>query len=222
MTDVDVRRPVPAWIWGGALLVATAVVPSLAGAGGPLREAGAAISWVSLVSFAAAMVVFAWGIRGEGSVVARRPLGIVALCLVGIILPVVGLISSFVFVVDPADPSATPSWIGAAQVVNYAGYAAWGGAALVAGVEVARARVVPGRWRWAPLTALGVLALAFVGMQIVSVAVATSPDPTATFALIAVWGAVSVLVPLALGGIALVLGARGRPAPATQVYPPAR
>ena len=43
-----------------------------------LAQAAATIS--AMVLFAAGLIVFAWGIRGEGSVVARRPLGAVAPC----------------------------------------------------------------------------------------------------------------------------------------------
>lgn len=219
MSDAQVRRPVTAWIWGGGMLALSAIVPILIPPGG-MGSAGMVVGWVRAALFAAAMVVFARGLRGHGSIVARRVPGVIALIVVGTVLPLVEAVSAWVFVVDPERPAASSEWIGTAQVVNMAGFAVWAGAALVAGVEVARARVVPGWWRWAPLGALGVIVLAFVGTQVAGVQLAASGDIDVVSALFAVWGVAAVLVPLALGVAALALGARGRPTVPTQVYPP--
>ena len=77
MTDTEVSERALsdarlAWVIGGALLIATVVVST------PL-------SWyfgggvITAVLFAAALLVFAFGIRGSGSVTGRRPLGTAAL-----------------------------------------------------------------------------------------------------------------------------------------------
>lgn len=211
--DAEVRRPVVAWVWGGGLLVLVAVLPVL---GIP----GTALMWLQTLAFAAAMTIFAFGIRGEGSVVARRRSGVAALLLVAVILPLMDALTGWLFVIDPADPSAVPDWIGTAQIVNDAGLALWGAAALVAAAEIARAGVVPHPWRWAPLAALGVLAVVFLATRVIGTTTGGNGDPGAALALVTSWRAVAVLVPLALGVLSLVLGARGRSLPAQRVYPP--
>lgn len=220
MTDADVRRSVTAWVWGGGLLVLAAVLPATGVAAGASGVPQTILAWAQTIVFAAAMTVFAFGLRGRGSVVARRPSGIVALLLVGVILPLFDALTAWVFVVDPDAPGAIPDWIGSAQIVTYAGLGLWGAAALVATAQIARADAVPYPWRWAPLAALGVLALVFLALQVIGTTTAGNGDSGAAAVLVATWGAVIVLVPLALGMLALALGVRGVGVPARQVYPP--
>src|SRR5688572_7385489 len=72
-TVQDARR---VWITGGSLLVAHAAIVLILGAY-PLPVPGAAIVLDAI--WAAALILFAFGFRRAGSVVARQPLGIVAL-----------------------------------------------------------------------------------------------------------------------------------------------
>lgn len=220
MTDAEVRRPVTAWVWGGGLLALSAALPALSGSFAGGFGPWPVLGWASRLAFAAAMVVFAFGIRRVGSVVARRPLGIVALLIVGVLLPLVEVISSMVFVWDPADRTGTPWWIGAAQAVNLGGLALWGAAALVASVQIVRARVVPDPWRWAPVWGLAVIAVVFAATQILMVGAGQPDFQTPAIILAMAWSAVMLLVPLALGVLAMMLGARGLALARTQIYPP--
>lgn len=220
MSDADVRRPVAAWVWGGGLLVLAAVLPAIGSGGGMFGAPQTILAWVQKLAFAASMAVFAFGLRGRGSVVARRPSGVIALLLVGVALPLLDALTSWVFVVDPDAPGSIPDWIGTAQIVTYAGLALWGAAALVATAQIARVDAVPYPWRWAPLAALGVLAVVFLALQVIGTTTAGDGDSGAAAALVGTWGAVTELVPLALGILALALGARGVSVPARQVYPP--
>jgi len=214
MSDADVRRPVPAWLWGGGLLAASAVLPML----GPDVSLTPVLVWTGRLLTAAAYAVFALGIRREGSIVARRPLGVIALLLMAFVPSIIELVTPAAEI--PTD-SGMPENLWLLQLLGYVSLAIWAAAALVAVVEIGRARVVPDPWRWAPAAGLALGAALYVVSQVALVAVgAQGVQEFAT--LLAISSAVgAVLVPLALGILAMVLGARGRPAAPAQVYPPA-
>lgn len=213
MSDADVRRPVPAWLWGGGLLAASAALPML----GQSFYGTPVLLWTARLLAAAALVVFALGVRGEGSVVARRPVGMVALFVLAIVPPLIELLTPAL--VMPSTTSGLPDNLWLVQVMGYGGIAIAGAAALVAVVEIARARVVPDPWRWAPAWALAAIAGTYVLSQVLIVAAgAAALETYAT--LLAITGAAAALVPLALGILAMVLGARGLAAAPAQVYPP--
>lgn len=214
MSDADVRQPVPAWLWGGGLLVAGAMLPTL---GQPLAHTPTVV-WGSRLLTAAALIVFALGLRGAGSVVARRPVGVIALFCLALGPPAIDLVTSLLTL---GTDSAMPENLGMWQLIGYAGLALSAAAALVAVIEIARARVVPDPWRWAPTWGLAVAAGVFVLGQVAIVAVGAQGAQEYAD-LIVIGSAVgTVLVPLALGILAMVLGARGRVAAPAQVYPPA-
>lgn len=206
-----------AWTLGGSLLIAHAVL-TLVGSGAMwLSFPGA--GYVLDVFWAAALVIFAFGIRGSGSVVAKRPVGVAAL-LVAAIMP---------FVITAVLAVSTPSTIDAAydptlNVTIMESLLALGLAALVIScVVIAQAGAMPRRWRWMPL---------------ILVAVGAAPQLIATIAMVSIrdpWGQVGVamalqafgylstLATLALGILAIVLAPRDAPRPTdpVQVYPPA-
>lgn len=213
MSDADVRRPVPAWLWGGGLLAASAALPML----GQSFYGTPVLLWTARLLAAAALVVFALGVRGEGSVVARRPVGTVALFVLAIVPPLIELLTPAL--VMPSTTSGLPDNLWLVQVMGYGGIAIAGAAALVAVVEIARARVVPDPWRWAPTWALAAIAGAYVLSQVLIVAAGAAVLETYA-TLLAITGAAAALVPLALGILAMVLGARGLAAAPAQVYPP--
>jgi len=213
MSDADVRRPVPAWLWGGGLLAASAALPML----GQSFYGTPVLLWTARLLAAAALVVFALGVRGEGSVVARRPVGTVALFVLAIVPPLIELLTPAL--VMPSTTSGLPDNLWLVQVMGYGGIAIAGAAALVAVVEIARARVVPDPWRWAPTWALAAIAGTYVLSQVLIVAAGAAALETYA-ALLAITGAAAALVPLALGILAMVLGARGLAAAPAQVYPP--
>ncbi|MDY0910558.1 hypothetical protein [Microbacterium sp. CFBP9034] len=102
-----------------------------------MQQSGRALS-------AIAMIVFAVGTRGGGSVVARKPLGMVALVVFAVWPYVVELIWTLV----PYESMAGLSWwaFAALSLVPVA-------AGLIAVVEIVRVRAVPGPWQWLPALA---------------------------------------------------------------------
>lgn len=205
MTDATVRQAVPAWIWGGALIVAQVFVSSTIGRFSPVG------AWLGQALFAAAMVVFAFGLRGRGSVVARQSVGVVALLMLAFVPPVFSLfIPSDIYLSDA----------GTAQTLGYLSVLIPAAAALVAVVTIGRARVVPDPWRWAPAWALAALAALYALTQVTFVALGDALGDPATLAVFSAVSVVPVLVPVALGVLAIILGARGVASAPTQVYPP--
>ncbi|MBN9178619.1 MAG: hypothetical protein J0I43_14810 [Microbacterium sp.] len=212
MTDAEVRTPVRSWLGGGALLAAAAVLPLVFGAG---VGVGLIPRTLGQMLVLAAMVVFAFGLRGTGSLVARRPVGMIALLVLGLV-PLVFTLAT------PSSVSEDEVWL--LQILGYSELVVSVGAALVAAIEIARARVVPDPWRWAPTVALAVIVFVQAAAQVIGVAVGSERLLDLVPALSAAGFATAVLVPLALGVIAMMLGARGRqgiPAASPQVYPPA-
>lgn len=205
-THADVRRPVAAWIWGGGLLAASAVSPSLAGSPGELI---AITTWAGRIFFAAAMVVLALGLRREGSIVARRTPGVIALLVLGFVPPLITLVTP-----SNVDMNDVPML----QTIAYIQLGVALAAALVAAVEIARARVLPDPWRWAPVVGLAILVAAYVLTQLVALSSITSGTQDLAVVFIISGWITSLLVPLALGLIAMLLGARGVPAAAAQIY----
>lgn len=209
MTDASAKDARTAWFIGGGLLTACALFP-LATQG--LFVPG--IGFVSAALWAASLFVFALGVRGRGSVVARRPLGVTAL-LVAALLPVTGTV---VWSIVPALPQGSwPIPIGDAMQIALIA------ALVVATVQIARAGVVPAKVRWMPLIVL----VAATAMQAIVVAVALNSSSVGPAALPLVYTAGVIAVAaaqLVLGIAALVLAPQLEtvtpPAP-VQVYPPA-
>ena len=207
MTDAEVRTPVPSWVIGGALLIGSAVLPWALGP----EPAMLVTAVIGRLLFLAAMIVFAFGLRGVGSVVAGRTLGVVALLVLGAAPLVFGLIT--LQQVEPSD-------LGLLQLLGYSELAIEAAAALVAVVEIARARVIPGNWRFAPAIALAVVVLVQVIGQVVGVAAGSAGLEQAAVGLALGGFAAAILAPVALGIAAIALGARGLAVPNPQVYPP--
>jgi len=85
-TGAALHGPVPAWVWGGVLLVVSAVVPQVlyAGVDAPGRSV---LYWFGMVAFSAALLLFAYGWpmpRGRGAVAAGQPSGTVALTVLAL------------------------------------------------------------------------------------------------------------------------------------------
>lgn len=207
MTDAEVRTPVPSWVIGGALLIGSAVLPWVLGPGPAMLVTAV----IGRLLFLAAMIVFAFGMRGVGSVVAGRTLGVVALLVLGAAPLVFGLIPP---------QQVEPSDLGLLQLLGYSELAIEAAAALVAVVEIARARVIPGNWRFAPAIALAVVVLVQVIGQVVGVAAGSAGLEQAAVGLALGGFAAAILAPVALGIAAIALGARGLAVPNPQVYPP--
>jgi len=209
----DVRDARLTWLIGGSLLIAHAVLilvangyPMLAFSGvGPILDG----------VWAAALLVLAFGVRGRGSVVARRPLGVVAL----VIAAVVPLLSALLWWVVPI-----ATWDATSALMAGTGASVLSlGALIVATVVIGRAGAVPHRVRWVPLIVLAVTAGAQVLLQIAGVAFANTrvvADLSGAFFFAAMLGTLGVLL---LGILAVVFAPREAPRPVapTQVFPPA-
>lgn len=209
----DLRDARTTWILGGSLLIANAVLV-LAANGYPLQVIPG-LSFVLNGLWAAALLVFAFGVRGRGSVVARRPLGVIALVIAALV-PFASIALSAMLPVSGWDEAVSSMVWYAVTVLSLASL-------LVAAVVIGRAGAVPYRLRWVPLVALAVGAGAQVVAQLFLVTVQGTmvrPDITALVFGTAMIGTLGVLL---LGILAIVFAPREEPRPAapTQVYPPA-
>lgn len=208
-----VRDAQRVWIIGGSLLVAHSAIILILGAY-PMPIAGAGT--VLDVIWAASLILFAFGFRGAGSVVARQPVGIIALVVAGL----QPLLASLAWRVVP---TAVESFDQQLNLILGQGLAAVMLAALVtAAVVIGRAGAVPHRLRWLPLIVVAVVASADVLTQVVvtsAVGTLVRLDITALIFGTRILGQLGVLL---LGILAIVFAPRESPLPAapTQIYPP--
>ena len=103
--------------------------------------------------YAAGVLLFAFGLTRQASVVARGPLGVTALVVVALVPLSFGIAVS-------AEPGLAPALASGELVIGAA-------AATIAVVRIARAGVVPYPWRWAPLWALVAYATGAVVPQLI-------------------------------------------------------
>lgn len=201
-----------AWVWGGGLLIVSALIPTaLQGVYEPIiARLG---FWLSVLAFAAAMLLFAFGWRGVGAVSGTQRYGAVALIVVGL-WPVVWAV---VGAVAPPEVWLEPAF---STSVRYADLLVPLAAAIIAVVAIWRGEVVPRPWNRAPAWAL--VALASVSALVQIIAIATQSQDQVTLILLGqVSGLISFVVPVGLGILAIVLGLRVDPRPPVAVYPPA-
>ena len=128
---------------GGILLIAATLVVAVPA---PTLRSVPGGEFAGPALFSAALLVFAFGLRGAGSITARRPLGTAALALLAVWTFADGLLWRF----TPLGslPLDRPALLGTAIPLITAALAA------VACVQIARAGVVPTPWNWAPTWAL--------------------------------------------------------------------
>lgn len=214
MTRPDAPAPSRrAWILGGVLVLGSAVVSTAFAETAYLIPGG---QYIGTVVFAAALLVFAFGIRGGGSVTAKRPLGTAALAVLAawaVLVPILedvmlsGDYTPDLFLFGYVDPIAR--FILAGIVV----------------AQVARARVVPHPWNWAPTWALAAVTVPWLVEQVMAIAMRQGRGQDATSALLLVGSLDSALrigATLFLGVLAIVLGNRPVAPQRVTVYPPAR
>jgi hypothetical protein len=190
------------WTAGGALLVLCGVL--VLTAPGALGAAGMGVAIAGDVLYAAAVLVFAIGLSREASVVARRPLGLVAMVVVAL-WPFAARTLWAVLGAGPVPPDDARLSIlfGVDTVVSL-------GAALVAAVRIGRTGTVPRPWRWAPVWALGVTVVTAVIPQLAAVGAPSAGQQLVP--LFSVMGVLGLAVrTIGLGILALVLSAQLRP-----------
>lgn len=204
---------------GGVLLIASAVLafatPSLLSMPGVLRTG---VFWTATLAFSAALIVYGVGLGRTGSIVARRPLGVGAMVLLAV-WPLVDSAVSLPLAqaVGPTEFSLAWGWASIAVRL---------GASIVIVVQIARAGVIRGRMRWAPLWALVAVAVPQLLAQLLIVAsgVAVGGNENDGIWLLFGLGQLTAFAaPVGLGILSIVLASRqaARAASeAVQVYPP--
>ena len=196
---LDTQR---AWTVGGALVLLVVVLD--AGAGGFLPDGGL----VRALLLAAALVVFAVGVRGSGSVTALRPTGTIALCALAATLVVSWVVNATLLPMG----GRLDVFVVVGQVILVLQFAL----ALIAVERIGRLAVVPRPWNWAPAIVFGVIALLFAATAIASV---MSRQMLEVFGYVAVTvnGIASVAALVVLGVVAIVLGDRAGRSPSPEV-----
>ena len=196
-----------AWTIGGALLLVSPVLslgnPSI---GSQIPAGG----YIAPLCFAAATVLFAFGIRGSGSVTARRPLGTAALVFLGVWTLVTAtllggpLMSTLYTALGGVEWTLTLSY--ANVVIQFVG-------ALIAVIQIGRAGVVPRPWNWAPTWALAAITVPWMILQIVGL-VGGPAVVILAFGFSTIDGIVNITAVMFLGVVAIVLAQVKTPAEA--------
>ncbi|WP_345764679.1 hypothetical protein [Diaminobutyricibacter sp. McL0608] len=201
-----------AWTIGGALLIVSPILSLGSPSIGSQIPGGI---FIGPVCFAAATVLFAFGIRGSGSVTARRPLGTTAVVFLGLwTLLTAVLLGPIVSTIYAAGRGGV-EWTFA---VGYANDLIQFVAALIAAIQIARAGVVPRPWNWAPTWALVAITVPWLVLQIVGYFGAPAVANLA-FAFSTIDGLINLAATLFLGVVAIVLAqvAAGPGAPGSRV-----
>jgi len=164
--------------------------------------AGSILSLLADALWAAAILVRAFGLHREGSVVARRPLGLAAATIVALrpaVATVVNLLTT------PTDLTTAGSdawlfWLYVSIVLPVV-------AGLIVAVQAGRAQVIPRPWNWAPLWVLAAQVALWVLPQLLGVAA-----PSALLQTVGLFSALGTLgflaATLGLGILAVVLSSR--------------
>lgn len=189
------------WFVGGTLFLASAVL---------VLTASTAQMWflsgnIDTVTIAAALLVFAFGYRGSGSVTGRRPLGTAALVLLAVWLLLQPVLAGTVSTaIDQGQP--TDSFVGFGYTYIFVQFTL----ALIAVMQIARAGIVPAPWNWAPAAVLAATCVSWILLQIIGVQIGVSGEtpPRLIFAI----GTIDALLRLSglvfLGVLAIVLADR--------------
>lgn len=170
--------------------------------------------YLSPALYAAALLVFALGIRGAGSVTALRPLGTTALAL----LAIGTLVSqvSWGFVPVEAMTMEQLQLLGAGELMLRAAVAA------IACVQIGRAGVLPRPWNWAPCWALIAVVVPSLLQLLAQAANPAIPDQALLTVLIGLDGLVRVAAAVFLGVVAILLARRPSPERTVSIIAPER
>jgi hypothetical protein len=190
------------WLIGGIGLVACGVFGVVRGSvlGFPATSSGLALLTDAL--WAAAILILAIGLNYEGSVVARKPLGLTASAAVAL-WPITARLVNLL--ADPVSLEQVDDW----RLWYYLSMVLPLMFGVIAAMQVARTRVVTAPWNWAPLWVLCVQTAIWVLPQVIG---AAAPDVLVEmYGLIAAFGTLGFLAAtLGLGILAIVLSSRTR------------
>ena len=197
-----------AWVVGGSLFLAYGALRLALGAmtGAAVLGSGAVFGAL----WAAGFLVFAFGIRRSGSVVDRRPVGVTAMVVAGV-LP---LLSNVVWWVLPVQGIDSAVLIMVSQGLAVLMLAAL----FVATLSIGRSSSVPRRVRWVPMLVFAIVSALQVLAQLVPVSTSFPQE-----AMIFVYFGSALLTPLGmllLGILAVVFAPRAKtPEPIDRTVP---
>ncbi|WP_344292554.1 hypothetical protein [Agromyces neolithicus] len=193
-TTRDARR---AWTIGGALLIVSTLVGTIAA---PMLWTIPGSGFAGPALFSIALLIFAFGIRRAGSVTARRPLGTGALA----VLALWTFASRFVWDFIPDESLALDQQV----VLGTVGTLMAAILAAVAAVQVARAGVVPSPWNWAPFWALIAVIVPSLLQLLIFAVGSSSSSQAAVTVLVGLDQLVRSTAVVFLGVLAIVLATR--------------
>jgi len=191
------------YFWGGVLLLASGVWMALSSAMEygvlfdlywALHDGGLllVLQTVGILLPLAAALVFAFGSRDGGSVVAQSRLGIVAIAIFAVVPPLLFFVGELRGGLGDVADSITPIYLVLYLIQVTAG--------VVALREIARAGVIPRSRLWLPIAAVGIAALSVVLILIGML----SPGPSGLAILIyGLWDLGPVVLALAFGILAI-------------------
>ncbi|WP_457100039.1 hypothetical protein [Microbacterium sp. P5_E9] len=153
-TAVSTRNGRIAFVLGGSLLIAASLVEFVRAAlpwdALGIQVQGLVYYFPPMIGaglFGASLLVFAWGVRGEGSVVARKAVGLTA-------MTVLGLWNFVLLLVGPPLLEANPGENLVSLLILIGLPVLLPIVVIIAVVSIGRARAIPGLWRWAPAIAI--------------------------------------------------------------------
>jgi len=190
------------WLVGGIGLIACGVAGVIRGSVLGAPATGAVLTLIADVLWAGAILLLAFGVNREGSVVARKPLGVVASAVVALWPATHTLVN---LLAGPYDLQQADDW----QLWGYVSMVLPLVVGLIAAMSIARTGVVPAPWNWAPLGVLGIQSVTWLVPQLIG---AASPGTLLEMpGLVTGLGSIGFLAStLGLGIPAVVLANRSR------------
>ena len=199
------RQATRTWTIGGIALIASGVFGMLRNGLPSTLGAHQLVGVTTDALFAIGVLLLACGLTREASIVARGPLGVTALVLVAAWPLASTLATGLVGLLEPQGQG--PAWT---MLGNFALIFPTA-VGLIAAVQIARAGVVPSPWRWAPLWALGLHAVAWALPQLTYAAVGLAGIQLYADLFVMLGTLAFLASTLGLGVLTLVLAARRRP-----------
>ncbi|WP_300266262.1 hypothetical protein [Microbacterium sp.] len=202
------------WLAGGIGLIACGVVGVIRSALLGAPEANTVLTLLADVLWAVSILLVAVGRDRHDSVVARRPVGLVASAAVALWPLTHTVVGVFSEPISPAQVDAWMFWTYLSIVLPVI-------VGAIAATQIARAGVVPAPWNWAPTWALGAQVVIWVLPQLIG---ATAPNALAGAAgIVAALSMLGfVIVTFGLGILAVVLANRPRAATVPVFTSPSR
>lgn len=190
------------WLVGGIGLIACGVVGVIRASTLGSSGTNTVLTLISDLLWASSILLLAVGLSREGSVVARKPLGLVSTAAVAIWPVFYTLVRLFAVRDTPQQADAWLFWDYLSTFLPLV-------IGLIGAMQVARAGVVPAPWNWAPMWAFGFQSLMWVLPQLIG-----SASPSAFIEISSLVSALGILgflaTTLGLGVVAVALASRTR------------